>query len=140
MGGLYSLRGYETLSIGGDPILISTDPTKISHTSNGNDDSENAQKAGLAGKPLLIGGSNQLLANMEIEFPLLKEARIRGVIFADVGNAFNDINHINGPKLYADIGWGFRWFTPIGPLRFEFGYPMVNGGSPKFFFTIGPPF
>ncbi|NBX68746.1 MAG: outer membrane protein assembly factor BamA [Proteobacteria bacterium] len=131
MGGLFSLRGYDPFSIGGDPVTLSNNPDDLS---------EEAKKAGLAGKKILIGGLNQVLMNAEIEFPLLKEARIRGVIFADVGNAFNDFSKITGPKLYANLGWGFRWFTPIGPLRFEFGYPMVNSGASKFFFTIGPPF
>jgi outer membrane protein insertion porin family len=112
----------------------------VNLSSDPNDLSADAQKAGLAGKQILIGGLNQVLMNAEIEFPILKEAKIRGVIFADVGNAFNDLSKISGPKLYANLGWGFRWFTPIGPLRFEFGYPMVNSGASKFFFTIGPPF
>ncbi len=131
MGGLFSLRGYDPFSIGGEPVTLSSNPDDLS---------EEAKKAGLSGKKILIGGLNQVLMNAEIEFPLLKEARIRGVIFADVGNAFNDLSKISGPKLYANLGWGFRWFTPIGPLRFEFGYPMVNSGASKFFFTIGPPF
>jgi outer membrane protein insertion porin family len=131
LGGLFSLRGYDPFSIGGDPVKLSSNPDDLS---------ADAQKAGLAGKQILIGGLNQVLMNAEIEFPLLKEARIRGVIFADVGNAFNDLSKVSGPKLYANLGWGFRWFTPIGPLRFEFGYPMVNSGASKFFFTIGPPF
>lgn len=131
MGGLFSLRGYDPFSIGGDPVTLSTNPDDLS---------EEAKKQGLAGKKILIGGLNQVLMNAEIEFPLLKEARIRGVVFADVGNAFNDWSKITGPKLYANLGWGFRWFTPIGPLRFEFGYPIVNSGASKFFFTIGPPF
>ncbi|MFM8315065.1 MAG: outer membrane protein assembly factor BamA, partial [Deltaproteobacteria bacterium] len=131
MGGLFSLRGYDPFSIGGEPVSLSTNPDDLS---------EEAKKQGLAGKQILIGGLNQVLMNAEIEFPLLKEARIRGVLFADVGNAFNDLSKSSGPKLYANLGWGFRWFTPIGPLRFEFGYPMVKSGASKFFFTIGPPF
>ncbi len=129
-GGLFSLRGYDFLSIG-PQINLSTNP---------NDLSADAKTAGLAGKTVTIGGRNEVLMNAEIEFPLLKEARIRGVIFFDAGNAFNNLHEPNRPMLYANYGWGFRWFTPIGPLRFEFGYPIVDGGTPKFFFTIGPPF
>jgi len=78
--------------------------------------------------------------NAEIEFPLLREARIRGVVFFDTGNAFDGWFRGPGPTLYANFGWVFRWFTPIGPLRFEFGYPIVESGATKFLFTIGPPF
>ena len=39
-----------------------------------------------------------------------------------------------------DYGFGFRWFSPIGVLRFEFGYPIdpspKDEGS-KFHFDIG---
>ena len=97
-------------------------------------------ESSVAKRSIVIGGHNEVLANVEIEFPLLREARIRGVLFFDAGNAF-DIPIPQGmPKLYANFGWGFRWFTPIGPLRFEFGYPIVNTGAPRFYFTIGPPF
>lgn len=129
-GGLFSLRGYEFLSVG----------PKRNLSTNENDLSERAKAAGVAGKEIVYGGHNEVLLNTEVEFPLLKEAKIRGVIFFDAGNAFDGWFANQKPVLYANIGWGFRWFTPIGPLRFEFGYPIVNTGAPKFYFTIGPPF
>jgi len=130
LGGLFNLRGYDFLTVG-PKRTVSRDPSVLS---------ADAVKAGLPGKEITIGGHNELLMNAEIEFPLLKEARIRGVFFFDVGNTFDGVFRNANPKLYANLGWGFRWFTPIGPLRFEFGYPIVQGGSPKFYFTIGPPF
>jgi outer membrane protein insertion porin family len=27
-------------------------------------------------------------------------------------------------SLYKAVGFGFRWFSPIGPLRFEWGIPL----------------
>ncbi len=27
-------------------------------------------------------------------------------------------------SLYKSWGFGFRWFSPIGPLRFEWGIPL----------------
>jgi outer membrane protein insertion porin family len=27
-------------------------------------------------------------------------------------------------SLYKSVGFGFRWFSPIGPLRFEWGVPL----------------
>jgi len=38
------------------------------------------------------------------------------------------------------VGFGFRWFSPIGPLRFEWGIPLdaQPGEDPLVFeFTIG---
>jgi outer membrane protein insertion porin family len=49
-------------------------------------------------------------------------------------------------SLYKSVGFGFRWFSPIGPLRFEWGFPLdprhdVNGNRidqpVDFQFTIG---
>jgi outer membrane protein insertion porin family len=42
--------------------------------------------------------------------------------------------------LRASWGFGFRWFSPIGPLRFEWGLPFkpLPGEEPMIFeFTIG---
>lgn len=132
MGGLFSLRGFDFLTIGPSQG-ISGDPLDLSEKAR-------TKLPGLAGQQITVGGHNQVLANAEIEFPILKEARLRGVLFFDAGNAFDDWNRVPDPKILLDIGWGFRWFTPIGPLRFEFGYPINKGGETKFFFTIGPAF
>jgi outer membrane protein insertion porin family len=129
-GGLFSLRGYDYLTVG----------PKRTISSNASFLSQGAINNNLQGTSITIGGHNEVLMQSEVEFPLLKEARIRGVIFFDAGNAFDGTFGDVSPALLANIGWGFRWFTPIGPLRFEFGYPIVNPGSPKFYFTIGPPF
>jgi outer membrane protein insertion porin family len=78
---------------------------------------------------------------MEFEFPLVAEAGIKGVAFYDVGAADDIIDNSN---IYSDVGFGFRWFSPIGPLRFEWGFPLVNCvQSPEavqFQFSIGAPF
>lgn len=46
--------------------------------------------------------------------------------------------------LLWSIGYGFRWFSPIGPLRFEFGIPLTRRPSddagPLFEFSIGNSF
>lgn len=135
-GGLFSLRGYKNLSLG---------PTETLSPAGSPFLSQQAKDAGLGGQQIVIGGQYEVQSNLEIEFPLLKEARIRGVIFFDTGNAFSGSFFNQVPKLFANFGWGFRWFTPIGPLRFEFGYPIVKKagmdiGKPEFYFTIGPPF
>ncbi len=129
-GGLSSLRGYRHMSIG-ETETLSTDPNVLS---------AKAREQSLGGRQIVVGGKNEVLLNAEIEFPIFREARIRGVVFFDTGNAFNGKLADHSPVLYANVGYGFRWFTPIGPLRFEFGYPIVNAGSPEFHFTIGPAF
>lgn len=130
MGGIYTLRGYDYLSVG-PKATISTNPNHVS---------AKAIETGALGREFVLGGHSQLLFNAEIEFPIFKEAKVRGVVFFDAGNAFDGFFSNLAPALMTNFGYGIRWFTPIGPLRFEFGYPMVNGGSPKFNFTIGQPF
>ena len=73
---------------------------------------------------------------LELEHPLAREAGLKWVVFFDAGSA-GDYRHI---KLYKDYGFGLRWFSPIGVLRFEFGYPIGDEGEGKgsqFHFDIG---
>jgi outer membrane protein insertion porin family len=98
-----------------------------------------------------IGGNKQFFFNLEIEFPIFEKVGIRGVIFYDAGNAFAaDANFFEDKTfnlplgLFHSVGFGFRWFSPIGPLRFEWGVPL-NRRSPTdqplvFEFTIGNSF
>lgn len=73
-------------------------------------------------------------ATVELEHPLAQEAGLKWVVFTDAGHA-GDFDQI---KLYKDYGFGFRWFSPIGVLRFEFGYPWGDEGQgSQFHFDIG---
>ena len=79
------------------------------------------------------------------EYPLIKEAGIKFVTFFDVGNNFSVFpDGTNIPfTVRMDAGFGLRWFSPIGPLRFEWGFPFAKRDyeqSPVFSFFIGPPF
>lgn len=84
----------------------------------------------------LVGGHRQLLMNVELEFPLVQMLGLRGVVFFDAGNAFDATEPFtlamdlwdgpDGNVLRTAVGWGFRWRSPIGPLRFEWGYPLVR--------------
>jgi outer membrane protein insertion porin family len=43
-------------------------------------------------------------------------------------------------NLRTSWGFGLRWFSPLGPLRFEWGFPFAPlpyEESSKFEFTIG---
>lgn len=87
-----------------------------------------------------FGGTQEIFDNLEFEFPLIPEAGIKGVVFYDIGNA-DDV--LKPEDLRSDVGFGFRWFSPIGPLRFEWGFPTdrQKGENPvNFEFAIGSPF
>ena len=88
---------------------------------------------------------------MELEFPLIEKVGIRGVLFYDAGNAFASngfiFQDLERPKLLFgllhSVGFGFRWFSPIGPLRFEWGIPLVRRPQDQaigFEFNIGNSF
>lgn len=76
---------------------------------------------------LAEGGYQELVLNLEAEFPVFEKAGIRGVVFFDAGNAF-PAGTWHDPSvplsLYKSIGFGIRWFSPMGPLRFEWGFPL----------------
>jgi outer membrane protein insertion porin family len=94
----------------------------------------------LTGDFSAVGGNKELIFNAEYTFPLVSAARLKGVIFYDVGRAFNDDERILFRDLRRSVGWGFRWFTPIGPLRFEWGYVIQEkpeDKTSKFEFSIG---
>ena len=87
------------------------------------------------------GGDQQAMFQTELQFPLVKEAGIMGVVFYDIGMADEVMKNEN---FFADMGFGIRWFSPIGPLRFEWGFPLdrdpdYNENS-VFEFSIGTPF
>lgn len=120
LGGPNNMKGYQLFSVG---------PTRI----NSRGDRE----------PL--GGVVQIFSLFEVEYPLIKEAGLKWVLFFDAGNAFDSFPGTGGEpfKLLTDAGFGFRWFSPIGPLRFEWGFPLTprpGDDSPVFQFFIGPPF
>jgi len=83
---------------------------------------------------LNVGGHKEVIINVELEFPLVNAIGIRGVLFADAGNAlaqdspytlrFDFMDPAAANTLRTSLGYGFRWRSPIGPLRFEWGYPL----------------
>lgn len=91
-----------------------------------------------------LGGTFQGFGLFELEHPLIREAGLKFVLFFDVGNTWDPLPSGGEPfVLRADSGFGIRWFSPIGPLRFEWGFPFAlkPGESPTVFqFFIGPPF
>jgi outer membrane protein insertion porin family len=103
-------------------------------------------KYDFAGEYTAVGGNKELIFNAEYTFPIVSAARLKGVIFYDAGRAFNEYNTFDEPTrirlnlLRQSWGWGFRWLTPIGPLRFEWGYILdrkPTDQTSQFEFSIG---
>lgn len=133
LGGPYSLRGFRFYKVGKRKFS----QQRYDYWISKNLSPDLANK--LAERP--FGGRQQLFYSMEFEFPLIAEAGIKGVTFYDIGQAEDEIK---SSDFYSDVGLGFRWFSPIGPLRFEWGFPLArdpNYHDPSNFeFSIGTPF
>jgi len=132
-GGIYSIRGHLFRSLG--PYR----DVPFNTTGRRGDDSEldvtESQK-------LRLGGNKQAIFNTEYLFDIFKEAKIKGVLFLDSGGTFAE-RDFRWSDIRTSVGFGFRWFSPLGPLRFEWGIPLdrkKDEDSVLFDFSIGAPF
>jgi outer membrane protein insertion porin family len=115
LGGLNTVRGYEFASIS------PRDP-------------ETGDK---------IGGDVMTCYNFEFRFPLLKDQGVIGVVFFDAGQVWKDAGEISTGDLQKGVGGGVRWYSPMGPLRLEWGYaldPRYDEPSSQFEFSMGTEF
>jgi len=69
-----------------------------------------------------IGGEKMMIFNVEHRFPLFKEQGIMGVAFFDAGNVWTKDQDYSFSDLLKSVGIGVRWYSPIGPLRLEYGW------------------
>lgn len=76
-----------------------------------------------------IGGDKFVQFNAELIFPLLKKQGVVGLLFYDTGNVYNDDESIDLGDLRQTAGFGFRWYSPMGPIRLERGYVIDSEGS-----------
>jgi outer membrane protein insertion porin family len=85
-----------------------------------------------------IGGTTELIFNAEYIFPLLTEMKLKGVVFFDLGNAYESFDNFG--KFRYTTGAGIRWISPMGPIRIEWGYNLnrkAGENASRFEFTFG---
>jgi outer membrane protein assembly factor BamA len=80
-----------------------------------------------------VGGNAVLFSNVELRFPLLGE-NIEGVLFEDAGNIYQTLGDVsfkykqNNDQdfnyMAQAAGFGIRYKTPIGPVRFDLSYTL----------------
>ncbi len=138
LGGINTIRGYPLRQVAPSQLVGAATQPDAAITS------------------LRVGGNKQVIFNAELEIPILEKVGIRGVLFYDAGNAFDrranffevlpddPLANLNLPLgLLHSVGFGVRWFSPIGPLRFEWGIPLTRRPGDQaiqFEFTIGNSF
>ena len=113
LGGINTIRGFETRTVGPKDLLTGD----------------------------LIGGDTMATANAEFLFPLFSEQAVKGLLFFDIGNAWD--GEVDIGDLRTSAGTGIRWFSPFGPLRLELGFnldPRDGEKASQWDFTVGTVF
>jgi len=114
-GGSRSLRGYEVASV--SPVFIEDD-----------------------GDETPIGGNKDVLFTVEYIVPISEQLGMKAAVFYDVGNVYNDNEDMDLADTLSDWGFGLRWLSPMGPLRFELAFPLnprEDDDSSQFVFSVG---
>jgi len=91
-----------------------------------------------------VGGNKFVQFNAEIRFPLVPEAGVYGVTFFDMGDIYGSNEDIELGDLRESAGLGFRWLSPMGPIRLEYGWILdpqpSDQNSGRFEFSMASAF
>ncbi|MBF0983686.1 MAG: outer membrane protein assembly factor BamA [Campylobacter sp.] len=118
LGGIRSIRGYESRSIPKKQICIAPNRCKYIET----------------------GGMQSFNNSFELSFPIIDRLKMRFVTFFDYGMIGDDSWNEN--RRYS-TGAGIEWMTPIGPLQLYFAKPLnkkPHDETSTFEFNIGSRF
>jgi outer membrane protein insertion porin family len=92
-----------------------------------------------------LGGNALLLFNGELRMPVWRD--LGAAVFLDGGNVFNRVSEIELDEARATAGFGLRYRSPIGPIRFDIGFKLdrqlVAGrleSGHAFHFSVGQAF
>lgn len=129
-GGANSLRGFPVNGAGPQRIVqVCSDPHVPSSCS---------------GVTVPVGGNSLFIFNTELRAPVGIVKNLSAAAFYDGGNVYDHINLRQMARNYTNtVGFGLRYSTPIGPIRFDVGRLLepVPGFRPtQFFVTLGQAF
>jgi outer membrane protein insertion porin family len=128
MGGVRSVRGYRTSSIG--PKYFNS----------------------VANRYYTTGGTTSVLASAELYFPvpgMKKKGSFRLSTFFDAGGVFSDNESLSSSDQYEQgelrysVGLGLMWNSPFGPLQVSYAEPLNDDRTDrvqKFQFGMGSTF
>lgn len=79
-----------------------------------------------------LGGNWTLYGGTELSFPIgLDELGVRGRTFFDIGMLgkpdgidTSEVNYSSKPR--ASVGFGFEWYSPMGKIDLDFGFPVMK--------------
>jgi outer membrane protein insertion porin family len=75
------------------------------------------------------GGKVMVLGNVEYRRALIW--KFGYTVFVDVGNLWEEVKHVNGKDFKVTSGLGVQFFTPVGPLRLDYGRQLPIKMSPR---------
>ena len=85
------------------------------------------------------GGNSFLEAGIELRYPV--DNKLYGVLFLDFGNAWEESLTYKLNELQYAAGFGIRYGTPIGPIRFYYAVPVFSEyNKNQFWLSIGHAF
>lgn len=129
-GGLGSVRGYDSSTVGPREYKNPSDPTQTGYN--------------------YVGGNKRAIANLELQFPfpgMVKSKSARMFVFADAAGVWADqksASYVAGSEgMRYSAGLGVLWVSPIGPLKFSYAIPIKKkegDEEQRFQFQIGTSF
>jgi len=90
-----------------------------------------------------LGGPQLFILNSELRFHTHIINKLGAVVFYDGGNVFSSLGLGDIGNYSNTVGFGFRYSTPIGPVRIDIGHnlnPLPGVKSTQFFITLGQAF
>jgi outer membrane protein insertion porin family len=69
-----------------------------------------------------IGGNGLVVFNAEVRAPV--RGNLSAVGFIDAGNVFAHATDIDLTELRSAVGFGFRYKSPVGPIRVDLGFKV----------------
>ncbi len=84
-----------------------------------------------------VGGRTMIATTIEASHPIYK--KLEGAIFYDTTLISKDSFYFNTDFRHS-VGFGFRYITPIGPVKIDFGLDIENYSQNAIHFQIGQSF
>ena len=91
-----------------------------------------------------IGGNNLIVSKFDFQRPFFKNSEnpVDFNLFLDVGKVFDNKNEPTNSteSIRSSIGYGVKFFTPLGPIGFSWAYPISSESydiERMFIFSIG---
>ena len=83
----------------------------------------------------VIGGENLLVASVELDQKFATDWSM--AVFVDSGNAYDALSDFSPA---TGVGTGIRWYSPLGPIRFDVAFPLENDAPDEYrvHITLGP--